>query len=143
MLQLVVLNGRRTETCFLVEAGGPGGNRFQRKDCLFILMDANARTGQRMEGYGNDESRVLVQHTDVLFVTIVASDRHRLQVSSHQHVSQHMGRALHTHNGTSPNDRGRMAHILSRQTHRPRVQGVKVVPQIPSPQVRPTQTTMF
>ena len=29
------------------------------KECLFVLMDANARTGQRMERCGDDESRVL------------------------------------------------------------------------------------
>ena len=29
------------------------------EECLFVLMDANARTGQRMEGCGDDESRVL------------------------------------------------------------------------------------
>ena len=27
------------------------------KECLFVLMDANARTGQRMEGCGDDESK--------------------------------------------------------------------------------------
>lgn len=29
------------------------------KECLLLLMDANARTGQRTEGWGSDENRVL------------------------------------------------------------------------------------
>ena len=29
------------------------------KECLLVLMDANARTGQRMVGCGDDESRAL------------------------------------------------------------------------------------
>ena len=29
------------------------------QECLFVMMDANARTGKKMEGCGDDESRVL------------------------------------------------------------------------------------
>ena len=41
------------------------------KECLFVLMDANARTGQRMEGCGDDKLECL-ERMDVVFVTIMA-----------------------------------------------------------------------
>ena len=102
------------------------------KEFLFVLMDTNARTGQRVVGCGDDESRGLGAYgRDVLnasgkqpiaFATIC-----KLPLT-HICFNTRKGGISHTHNGTSPNDRMRVDCIMTRHAHRPDDHDVKVVP---------------
>ena len=106
------------------------------KECLFVLVDANARTGQGMGGCGGDESRVLGEygrdvHNDNGKRLLSFATNCKLALTN-MFVSTRKGGISHTHNGTSPNDRAPIDYILIRQAHRPRVQYVKVVPRPPA-----------
>ena len=103
---------------------------------LFVLKDANARTGKRMEecddgtvlgAYGRDE---LNNNGNRLLS--LASDN-KLAVTN-TFFSARKGGLSHTFNRiNSRNDRKRMDYILTRQANRPRVYDVEVHPQPPSP----------
>ena len=87
------------------------------KECLFALMVANARTGQRMEGCSDDESRVLGEYgRDARNDN---GDRLRSFATScklaltNTFFSTRKGGILHTHNGTNPNDPLRRVWTLS------------------------------
>jgi len=107
------------------------------KECLFVLIDANGRTGGRIEGCGDDECRVLGAYG-----RDVRSDNGKRLLSfatscklalTNTFFSTRKGGISHTYNGTSLNDRKRIDYILTRQVHRPRVHNVTVVPQPPPP----------
>ena len=111
--------------------------QIRTKEYLFVLMNANARTGQRVVGCGDDESRVLGAYgRDVL------NDHGKRLISfatnwklalTNTFSSTRKGGISHRHNGTSPNDRQRIDYILTRQTHLPKGHDAKVVPQPPPP----------
>lgn len=106
------------------------------KECLFVLVDANARTGKRMEecgdgrvlgAYGRDEL-----NSNGKRLLAFASDN-RLALTN-TFFSARKGGISHTFNGiSSRNDRKRIDYILTRQAHRSRVHDVKVHPQPPPP----------
>ena len=110
--------------------------RIPRKEALFVLMDANARTGLKIEGerteddgvlgaYGRDElnnngKRLLNFATD-----------NKLAVTN-TFFSTRKGDISHTYNGVIGDRAGdfkRIDYILTRQAHRPRVHNVEVHPQ--------------
>ena len=107
-----------------------------KKECIFVLMDANARTGEKIEGermeddgvlgaYGHDElnnngKRLLNFATD-----------NKLAVTN-TFFSTRKGGISHTYNGVIGDRAGdfkRIDYIRTRQAHRPRVHNVEVHPQ--------------
>ena len=106
------------------------------KECLFVLVDANARTGKRMDGCG--DGRVLRAHgRDELnssgkgLLTFAKDNKLAL---TNTFFSTRKGGVSHTFNGVSSrNDQKRMGYILTRQEHRSRVYDVNVHPQPPPP----------
>ena len=110
--------------------------QIQKKECLFVLMDANARTGENIKGerteddgvlgaYGRDElnnngKRLLNFTTD-----------NKLAVTN-TFFSMRKGGISHTYNGVIEGRAGdfkRIDYILTRQAHRPRVHNEEVHPQ--------------
>ena len=110
--------------------------RIPKKECLFVLMDANARTGEKIEGertkddgvlggYGRDElnnngKRLLNFATD-----------NKLAVTN-TFFSTRKGGILHTYDGVIGDRAGdfkRIDYIRTRQAYRPRVHNVEVHPQ--------------
>ena len=106
------------------------------KKCLFVLVDADARTGKRMEGC--DDCRALEAYArDELNrnrkrLLAFASDN-KLALTNTFFSARKAG-ISHTFNGiSSRNDQKRIDYILTRQAHRSRVHDVKVHPQPPPP----------
>ena len=106
------------------------------KELLFVLIDANARTGKRMEGC--DDGRVLGAYVrDELDNNgkrppSLASDN--TLALTNTFFSARKGGLSHTFNGINRrNDRKRIYYILTHHAHQPRVYDVKVHPQPPSP----------
>ena len=106
------------------------------KECLFVLVDANARTGKRMDGCG--DGRVLGAYgrdelnSNGKRLLAFASDN-KLALTN-TFFSTRKGGISHTFNGiSSRNDQKRIDYILTRQAHRSRVCDVKVHPQPPPP----------
>ena len=114
--------------------------RIPKKGCIFVLMDANARTGEKIEGekteddgvlgaYGRDElnnngKRLLNFATD-----------NKLAVTN-TFFSTRKGSISHTYNGIIGDCAGdfkRIDYILTRRAHRPRVHNVEVHPQLNRP----------
>ena len=110
--------------------------RIPKKEYIFVLMDANARTGEKIEGgrteddgvlgtYGRDElnnngKRLLNFATD-----------NKLAVTT-TFFSTRKGGISHIYNGVIGDRAGvlkRIDYILTRQAHRPRVHNVEVHPQ--------------
>ena len=110
--------------------------RIPKKECIFVLMDANARTGENIQGerteddgvlgaYGRDElnnngKRLLNFATD-----------NKLAVTTTL-FSTCKGGISHTYNGVIGDRAGdfkRIDYTLTRQAHRPRVHDVEVHPQ--------------
>ena len=110
--------------------------RIPKKEALFALMDANARTGEKIEGerteddgvlgaYGRDElnnngKRLLNFATDNKFAV------------TNTFFSTSKGGISHTYNGVIGDRAGdykRIDYILTRQQHRPRVHNVEAHPQ--------------
>ena len=107
-------------------------------ECLFVLRRVNARTGQGMEGCGDDESKVHgAYRRDVLNDNgkrlLLSFATNRKLALTKTFFSTRKGGISHSHNSTSPNDRERVDYILTRQAHRPRVQDVQVVLQPSAP----------
>lgn len=106
------------------------------RECLFVLMDANARTGQRL-GCDDNENRVLGAYGRDLIndngKRLLSFATNCKLALTNTFFSTRKGGISHTHNGTGPNDRKRIDYILTRQVHRTRVHDVKVVPQPPPP----------
>ena len=107
--------------------------RIPKKEALFVLMDANARTGLKIEierteddgvlgAYGRDEfnnngKRLLNFATD------------NKLASTNTFFSTRKGSISHTYNGVIGDRAGdfkRIDNILTRQAHRPRVHNVEV-----------------
>ena len=110
--------------------------RIPKKECIFVLMDANARTSEIIEeerteddgvlgAYGRDElndncKRLLNFATD-----------YKLAVTNTFFSTRKSG-ISHTYNGVIGDRAGdfkRIDYILTRQAHRPRVHNVEVHPQ--------------
>lgn len=110
--------------------------RIPSKECLFVLMGANARTGKRVEGerteedgtlgaYGRDE----LNENGKLLLSFATENKLAL---TNAFFSTHKGGISHTYNGVTggrSKDFKRIDYILTRQAHRPRVRNVKVHPQ--------------
>ena len=102
------------------------------KEFLFVLVDANASTGNGMEGcgdcrvlaaYGRDELNSNGKH-----LLAFASDN-KLAVTN-TFFSARKGGISHTFNGISNrNDQKRTEYILTRQAHRSRAHDAEVHPQ--------------
>ena len=110
--------------------------RIPKKEWLFVLMDANARTGEKIEGGGTEDDGVLGAHgRDELnnngkSLLNFATDN-KLAVTN-TFFSTRKGGISHTYNGVIGDRAGdfkRIDYILTRQAHRPRVHNVEVHPQ--------------
>ena len=110
--------------------------RVPKKECLFVLMDANARTGEKIEGEGTEDDGVLGAYgRDELNnngkrLLNFATDN-KLAVAN-TFFSTRKGGISHTYNGVIGDRAGdfkRIDYILARQAHRPRVHNVEVHPQ--------------
>jgi len=113
-------------------------DRVPRKEYLFVLMDANARTGMREGGGGDSGNKVLgaygrdeLNENGRRLLTFAANNNLAL---TNTFFSTRKGGVSHTHNGIGRlNDRKRIDYILTRQAHRPRIHDVVVDPQPPPP----------
>ena len=110
--------------------------RIPKKECLFVLMDANARTGGKIEGERTEDDGVLgAYRRDELNnngkrLLNFATDN-KLAVTN-TFFSTRKGGISHTYNGVIGDRAGdfkRIDNILIRQAHRPRVHNVEVHPQ--------------
>ena len=104
--------------------------RGNRSEDLFVLIDANARTGVRMReeedckvigAYGRDTRVSDINRTSLLRF---AGDNKLALVNTFFSVPK--GCTSRTFNGTRPADRNRMDYIIMRQLHRKLVQNVIV-----------------
>ena len=109
--------------------------RIQKKEALFVLMDANARTGLKIEGERTEDDGVLGAYgRDELnnngkCLLNFATDN-KLAVTN-TFFSTRKGGISHTYNGVIGDRAGdfkRIDYILTRQAHRPRVHNVEVHP---------------
>ena len=97
-------------------------------DCLFVLIDANARTGVRM---GEDDCKVIgaygrdtrVSDSNGTSLLRFAGDNKLALVNTFFYVPK--GCTSRTFNGTRP-DRKRIDYIITRQSHRKLVRNVTV-----------------
>ena len=100
------------------------------KECVYVLMDANARTGPRMEGEDErvmgEEGRNELNDNGRLLLTFATDNRLAIL---NTFFPARRGGTWHTCNGVSGNERWRLDYILTRQAHRGRVSNVIVVPQ--------------
>ena len=108
------------------------------KECLFVLVDANARTGTRIDGCG--DGRVLgaygrdkLNNNGKHLLTFTKDNKLAL---TNTFFSTRKGGVSHAFNGiSSRNDQKRIDYIRTRHAHRSRVYDVKVHPQ-PPPQAK-------
>ena len=121
--------------CFLAKVGGLGGTDANER--VFVLLDANARTGERSVRCSDDESRILGAYgRDALndngerLLSFAINCKLAL---TDTFFSARKGGKSHTYNRTSPKNRKQIDDIFTRQAHRPRVHDVEVVPQPPPP----------
>ena len=107
-----------------------------KKGCTFVLMDANARTGEKIEGERTEDSGVLSAYgRDELNnngkrLLNFATDN-KLAVT-YTFFSTRKGGISHTYDdviGDRAGDFKRIDYILTRQAHRPRVHNVEAHPQ--------------
>lgn len=104
--------------------------RIPSKEYVCILMDANARTGDRLDGgdgrvigmYGRDE----LNDNGMLLLTFATENR--LALTNTFFETRKSG-IWHTYNGVSGTDCKRLDYILTRQAHHGRVSNVVVIPQ--------------
>ena len=110
--------------------------RIPKKECLFVLMGANAHTGVKIEGEGTEDGGVLGAYVrDELNsngkrLLNFATDN-KLTVTN-TFFSTRKGGISHTHNGVIGDRAGdfkRIDYILTRQAHRSRAHNVEVHPQ--------------
>lgn len=90
------------------------------KKCLFFLMGASARTGQRL-GCGDDENRVLGAYgrdfiNDNSTRLLSFATNWKLALTDTCFSTREDG-VSHAHNGTGPNDHKRIDYILTRQAN--------------------------
>ena len=109
--------------------------RIPKKECIFVLMDANARTGEKIEGEGTEDDRVLgaygrdeLNNNGKRLVNFATDNK--LAVTN-TFFSTRKGGISHTYNGVieDAGDFKRIDYILTRHAHRPRVHNVEVHPQ--------------
>ena len=107
------------------------------KECLFVLIDANAGTGRKVVGCGDGEYRGLgaygchvLNDNGKRLLSFATNYKLALTIAFFRTCK---GGISHTHNGTSPNDSKRIDYILTRYAHRRRVHDANVVPQRPPP----------
>ena len=107
-----------------------------KKECLYVLMDANARTGEKIEGERTKDDGVLgAYERDELNnngkrLLNFTTDK-KLAVTN-TFFSTRKGDISHTYNGVIGDRAGdfkRIDYILTREAHRPRVHNVEVHPQ--------------
>ena len=110
--------------------------RIPAKECLYVLMDANARTGRRIEGeslqdegilgtYGRDE----LNDNGKLLLSFATDNKLAIM---NTFFSTRKGGVSHTYNGVTgsrTSDFKRIDYVLTRQAHRRRVRNVVVHPQ--------------
>ena len=110
--------------------------RIPAKECLYVLMDANARTGRRIEGeslqdegilgtYGRDE----LNDNGKLLLSFTTDNKLAIM---NTFFSTRKGGVSHTYNGVTgsrTSDFKRIDYVLTRQAHRRRVRNVVVHPQ--------------
>ena len=110
--------------------------RIPAKECVYVLMDANARTGRRIEGeslqdegilgtYGRDE----LNDNGKLLLSFATDNKLAIMNTS---FSTRKGGVSHTYNGVTgsrTSDFKRIDYVLTRQAHRRRVPNVVVHPQ--------------
>ena len=110
--------------------------RIPKKECLFVLIDANARTDENIQGEGTEDDGALGAYgRDELNnngkrLLNLATDN-KLAVTN-TFFSTRKGGISHTYNGVIGGRAGdfkRIDYILTRQAHRPRVNNVEVHPQ--------------
>ena len=106
------------------------------KECLYVLMDANARTGRRIQGeslqdegilgtYGRDE----LNDNGKLLLSFTADNKLTIM---NTFFSTRKGGVSHTYNGVAgsrTSDFKRIDYVLTLQAHRRRVRNVVVYPQ--------------
>ena len=116
--------------------------RTPRKKCIFVLMDANARTGEKIEGEKTEDDGVLDAYrrdelNDNGKRLLKFATYNKLAVTN-TFFGTHKGGISYTFNGVIGDRAGnfkRIDYILTRQAHRPRVHNVEVYLQ----QNRPTK----
>eukprot|EP00752_Nemacystus_decipiens_P018514 g16599.t1 len=99
------------------------------RETVFVLMDANAQTRERIEGedmgtmgeYGHNE----LNDNGRLLLTFAADNK----LAVLNTFDYRKGGIWHTYNGPSGDDRKCLDYILTRQPHRRRVSAMTVVPQ--------------
>ena len=104
--------------------------RIPSKEYVCIQMDANARTGDRLDGgdgrvigmYGRDE----LNDNGMLLLNFATENRLAL---TNTFFETRKGGIWHTYNGVSGTDCKRLDYILTRQAHHGRVSNVVVIPQ--------------
>ena len=110
--------------------------RIPAKECLYVLMDANAQTGRRIEGeslqdegilgtYGRDE----LNDKGKLLLSFATDNKLAIM---NTFFSTREGGVSHTYNGVTgsrTSDFKRIDYVLTRQAHRRRVRNVVVHPQ--------------
>ena len=110
--------------------------RIPAKECLYVLMDANAQTGRRKEGeslqdegilgtYGRDE----LNDNGKLLLSFATDNKLAIM---NTFFSTRKGGVSHTCNGVTgsrTSDFKRIDYVLTRQAHRRRVRNVVVHPQ--------------
>ena len=110
--------------------------RIPKKECLFVLMDANARTGEKIEGEGTKGDGVLgaygrdeLNNNGKRLVNFATDNKCAVMNTI---FSTRKGGISHTYNGVvgdRDDDFKCIDYILTRQAHRPRVHNVEVHPQ--------------
>ena len=100
------------------------------KECVYVLMDANARTGERVDG---EDERIMGEHgrdklNDNGRLLLTFATDNRLAITN-TFFPTRKGGIWHTYNGVSGDECRRIDYILTRQAHRGRVSNVVVVPQ--------------
>ena len=110
--------------------------RIPAKECLYVLMDANARTGRRIEGESLQDEGILGTHghdelNDKGKLLLSFPTDNKLAIMN-TFFSTREGGVSHTYNGVTrsrTSDFKRIDYVLTRQSHRRRVRNVVVHPQ--------------
>ena len=110
--------------------------RIPAKECVYVLMDANARIGRRIEGESLQDEGILGTYgRDELYdngkLLLSFATDNKLAIMN-TFFSTLKGGVSHTYNGVTgsrTSDFKRIDYVLTRQAHRRRVRNVVVHPQ--------------